>query len=163
MGQYSLSKCFSKCFCFCHLTSGAQAKNTYTVHIRSSTISDRQYFNYSLEDGIRSKLQVYSRLQQTYSVHHYVKTLYKRELAPFYKEISRVVTDHVLLQYVRVTFRLCPFLPTMRGRLDWYVIQRSQKQELLGNYAFNISTIAVSQFPGGTDRVNLPSRLRVRE
>jgi len=51
----------------------------------------------------------------------------------------------------------------MRGRLDWYVIQQSQNQEPLGTYAFSISTIAVSQFLGGTDRVNLPPRLRVRE
>ena len=64
---------------------------------------------------------------------------------------------------VRVTSRLCPFLPTMRGRLEWHVIQRSQNQEPLGTYAFSISTIAVSQFSGGTDRVNLPPRLRVRE
>ena len=85
------------------------------------------------------------------------------QLQLLYRAFSRVVTDHVLLQYVLVTFRLCPFLPTMRGRLDWYVIQRSQKQELLGTYAFSISTIAVSQFSGGTDRVNLPCRLRVRE
>ena len=69
--------------------------------------------------------------------------------------VSRVVTDHVLLQYVRATFRLCPFLVsrpdhTPAGvwsghetrRLDWHVIQRSQKQELLGTYAFSISTIA---------------------
>ncbi len=62
------------------------------------------------------------------------------------------------------------FMPVLilRGRLDWHVIlsmviQRSQKQERLGTYAFSISTIAVSQFSSGTDRVNLPPRLRVRE
>ena len=63
--------------------------------------------------------------------------------------VSRVVTDHVLQLYIRVAFRLCPFLPNLCRRLDWHVIQRSQKQELLGTYAFSISTIAVSQFSGG--------------
>ena len=85
------------------------------------------------------------------------------QLTLTYREFSCVVTDHVLLQYVHVTFHLCPFLPTMRGRLDWYIIQLSQKQELLGTYTFSISTIAVNQFSGGTDRVYLPPRLRVQE
>ena len=79
------------------------------------------------------------------------------------REFLLVVTDHVLLQYVRVTFHSCPFLPTICGRLDWHVIKRSQKQELLGTYAFSISTIAVNQFSGWTVRVNLPPRLRLRE
>ena len=65
------------------------------------------------------------------------------------RDFSRVVTDHVLQLYIRVAFRLCPFLPNLRRRLDWHVIQRSQKQELLGTCAFSISTIAVSQFSGG--------------
>ena len=77
--------------------------------------------------------------------------------------VSRVLTDHMLQQYIRVMFRLCSFLPTLRGQLDWHVLQRSQKQELLGTYAFSISTIAVSQFSGGKNSVNLPSRLRVRD
>ena len=38
-----------------------------------------------------------------------------------------------------------PFMPNLRGRLDWYVIQ----QELLRTYSLSISTIAVSQFSGG--------------
>ena len=70
---------------------------------------------------------------------------------------------HVLQLNNRVTFRLCPFLPNLRGQLDWHVIQRSQKQELLGTYAFSSSTIAASQFSGGINGVNLQSKLRVRE
>ena len=43
----------------------------------------------------------------------------------------------------------------MGGRLDWHVIQQSQKQELLGTYVFSVSTIAVSQFSGRINEVNL--------
>ena len=57
---------------------------------------------------------------------------------------------HMWRHRSRAPVCLChiPALPTMGGRLDWHVIQRSQKQELLGTYAFSVSTIAVSQFFG---------------
>ena len=42
----------------------------------------------------------------------------KRNVNSPNREFSRVVTYHVLQQYIRVTFRLCPFLPNLRGRLD---------------------------------------------
>ena len=49
-----------------------------------------------------------------------------------------------------------PFMPVsvlqawaLNGQLEWYVIQRSQKQEPLGTYAFSVSTITMNQFSGG--------------
>ena len=54
-----------------------------------------------------------------------------------------------------------PFMPVsvlqawaLNGQLEWYDIQRSQKQEPLGTYAFSVSTIAMNQFSAG---INLPS------
>ena len=43
------------------------------------------------------------------------------------------VTSHPALRLYHF-----PFMPM---KLDWYVIQRSQKQELLGTYAFSVLTI----------------------
>ena len=35
------------------------------------------------------------------------------------------------------------FMPVLAGRLDWHVIQPSQKQELLGTYMFRVCEEAI--------------------
>ena len=66
-----------------------------------------------------------------------------------YRGFSRDVTAYKLPCHF-------PFMPvfvlqawTLNGQLEWYIIQRSQKQEPLGTYAFSVSTIAMNQFSGG--------------